>query len=91
MTHAGRSSAYRVHTIDAPVVSGDAAPRLVSDTVGDVDPAFDLITDRGPVGPLLAALPQREGTVAPAAAAAVRHLYRCPFASSVKARVSTYR
>lgn len=36
---------------------------MVSDTVGDVDPAFDLITDRETVGPLLAALPERQRTV----------------------------
>lgn len=57
------ADAYRVHSIDTPVSSGDEAPRLVSDTVGDVDPAFDLITDRETVGPLLAALPERQRTV----------------------------
>lgn len=57
------ADAYRVHSIDAPIASGDSAPRMVSDTVGDVDSAFDLITDRETVGPLLAALPKRERSV----------------------------
>ena len=57
------AGAYRVHSIDAPVSTGDSAPRMVSDTVGDVDQGFDRITDEATVRPLLAALPERERTV----------------------------
>jgi RNA polymerase sigma-B factor len=57
------AEAYRVHSIDAPVSSGDSAPRMVSDTVGEVDFGFDRITDQETVRPLLAALPERERTV----------------------------
>jgi len=57
------AEAYRVHSIDAPVSSGDSAPRMVSDTVGEVDFSFDRITDQETVRPLLAALPERERTV----------------------------
>ena len=57
------AEAYRVHSIDAPVSTGDSAPRMVSDTVGDVDPEFERITDQETVRPLLAALPERERTV----------------------------
>ncbi len=57
------AEAYRVHSIDAPVSSGDSAPRMVSDTVGDVDFEFDRITDQETVRPMLAALPERERTV----------------------------
>jgi RNA polymerase sigma-B factor len=57
------AEAYRVHSIDAPVSSGDSAPRMVSDTVGEVDYGFDRITDQETVRPLLAALPERERTV----------------------------
>ena len=57
------AEAYRVHSIDAPVSSGDSAPRMVSDTVGGVDFEFDRITDQQTVRPLLSALPERERTV----------------------------
>jgi RNA polymerase sigma-B factor len=57
------AEAYRVHSIDAPVSSGDSAPRMVSDTVGEVDFEFDRITDQETVRPLLTALPERERTV----------------------------
>ncbi len=57
------AEAYRVHSIDAPVSSGDSAPRMVSDTVGEVDFEFDRITDQETVRPLLASLPERERTV----------------------------
>ena len=57
------AEAYRVHSIDAPISSGDSAPRMVSDTVGAVDTEFDRITDQETVRPLLAALPERERTV----------------------------
>ena len=57
------AEAYSVHSIDAPISTGDSAPRMVSDIVGDVDAGFDRITDRETVRPLLAALPERERTV----------------------------
>ncbi len=57
------AEAYRVHSIDAPISSGESAPRMVSDTVGDIDTEFDRITDQETVRPLLAALPERERTV----------------------------
>ncbi|MEU0497065.1 SigB/SigF/SigG family RNA polymerase sigma factor [Mycobacterium sp. NPDC006124] len=57
------AEAYRVHSIDAPISSGDSAPRMVSDTVGEIDFEFDRITDQETVRPLLAALPERERTV----------------------------
>lgn len=57
------AEAYRVHSIDAPVSSGDSAPRMVSDTVGAIDHGFDRICDLETIRPLLAALPEREKTV----------------------------
>ena len=53
------AQAYSVHSIDAPISSGDSAPRMVSDTIGQIDDAFDHITDLQTVKPLLAALPER--------------------------------
>lgn len=52
-----------MHSIDAPLSGGDSAPRMVTDTIGEVDVAFDRITDRETIRPLLAALPGRERTV----------------------------
>ena len=57
------AEAYRVHSIDAPISSGDSAPRMVSDTVGAIDHGFDRICDLETIRPLLAALPEREKTV----------------------------
>lgn len=57
------SAAYRTQSIDAPVGSGDGDARMLSDTVGDVDPAFARITDQEAVRPLIAALPERERTI----------------------------
>jgi RNA polymerase sigma-B factor len=58
------AEAYRVHSIDAPLSSsGDSAPRMVSDTMGNLDCGFDRITDLEAVRPLLKALPERERTV----------------------------
>jgi RNA polymerase sigma-B factor len=57
------AEAYRVHSIDAPVSSGDSAPRMVSDTMGEVDNGFDRIVDLETIRPLLTALPEREKTV----------------------------
>ena len=57
------NEAYQVHSIDAPVSSGVAAPWMVTDTVGEDDPAFDRITDQQTLRPLLVALPERERTI----------------------------
>jgi RNA polymerase sigma-B factor len=57
------SASYNVHSIDAPISGGDGNPRMLADTIGDVDLEFDHITDRESVRPLLAALPERERTV----------------------------
>ena len=57
------AQAYRVQSIDAPISSSDAGPRMISDTVGEVDSKFDHITDLETVKPLLAALPEREQTI----------------------------
>jgi RNA polymerase sigma-B factor len=57
------AQSYRAHSIDAPVSGGDSAPRMLADTVGEVDVAYEQITDREAVRPLLAALPERERTV----------------------------
>ena len=61
----GVDSTINVHSIDVPMSSsgGGSAPGMLADTVGEVDAAFDLITDREAVRPLLAALPERERTV----------------------------
>jgi RNA polymerase sigma-B factor len=40
------AQAYQVDSIDAPVSAGEAAPRLLSETVGELDTGFALITDR---------------------------------------------
>lgn len=57
------SEAYRTHSIDAPVVSGDGSARHIADTLGTVDAAFAGVTDRESVRPLLAGLPDREREV----------------------------
>ena len=57
------AASYNVHSIDAPVAGGDGSPRMLADTIGDVDVEFDHITDRETVRPLLAALPERERSV----------------------------
>jgi RNA polymerase sigma-B factor len=57
------AASYNVHSIDAPVAGGDGSPRMLADTIGDVDAEFDHITDREAVRPLLAALPERERTI----------------------------
>jgi len=54
---------YHVYSIDAPISSGDVAPRMVCDTVGGVDCEFDRINDLETVKPLLAALSERQRTV----------------------------
>ena len=56
---------YRVRSLDVPPVDGDghSAPRLLSDTVGELDVEFERITDRETIRPLLAALSPRERTV----------------------------
>ena len=57
------AASYNVHSIDAPVATGDGKPQMLADTIGDVDPEYDHITDMASVRPLLAALPERERTV----------------------------
>jgi RNA polymerase sigma-B factor len=57
------AASYNVHSIDAPIAGGDGSPRMLADTIGDVDVEFDHITDREAVRPLLAALPERERTI----------------------------
>jgi RNA polymerase sigma-B factor len=57
------AASYNVHSIDAPVAGGDGRPQMLADSIGDVDPAYDHITDMAAVRPLLAALPERERTV----------------------------
>lgn len=57
------SAAYRTHSIDAPVSTGDDDARMVADTVGSIDPAFARITDQESVKPLIAALPERERSI----------------------------
>lgn len=57
------AASYNVHSIDAPVSGGDGKPRMVADTIGEVDPEYDHITDLEAVRPLLLALPERERTV----------------------------
>ena len=57
------AQSYDVHSIDVPMFGDGPAPRMLADTVGEVDTTFDRITDREAVRPLLAALPERERTV----------------------------
>jgi RNA polymerase sigma-B factor len=57
------AASYNVHSIDAPMWGGSGNPRMVADTIGDIDLDFDHITDRESVRPLLAALSDRERTV----------------------------
>lgn len=54
---------YRVHSLDVLRANGDSTPRRIADTIGQVDAAFERITDREAVRPLLAALPPRERSV----------------------------
>jgi RNA polymerase sigma-B factor len=44
-------------------VRGDGDAQLLADTLGEIDPRFEHITDLEAVRPLLAALPEREQTV----------------------------
>ena len=57
------AQSYGVHSIDMPMACGGSVARMLADTVGEVDAAFDRIIDREAVRPLLAALPERERTV----------------------------
>ena len=57
------AASYNVQSIDAPISGGDGKPRMLAETIGDVDPEFDHITDMEAVRPLLVALPERERTV----------------------------
>jgi RNA polymerase sigma-B factor len=56
--------AYRLDSLDAPLGSGSSdKPRLVADSVGNIDPQIEHITNREAVRALVAALPQRERQV----------------------------
>ncbi len=56
--------AYRLDSLDAPRgANSSGAPRLVADTVGDIDPQIEHITDRETVRVLVDGLPQRERDV----------------------------
>jgi RNA polymerase sigma-B factor len=57
------AASYNLQSIDAPISGGDGKPRMLAETIGDVDPEFDHITDMEAVRPLLVALPERERTV----------------------------
>jgi RNA polymerase sigma-B factor len=57
------AESYNVRSIDAPGLRGDGGAQLLADTLGDIDPRFEHITDLEAVRPLLAALPERERTV----------------------------
>ncbi|MBW0019919.1 MAG: SigB/SigF/SigG family RNA polymerase sigma factor [Mycobacterium sp.] len=55
---------YRLDSLDAPVGdSGSGRDRMIADTVGDIDPQIDHITNREAVRDLVAALPARERQV----------------------------
>jgi RNA polymerase sigma-B factor len=56
--------AYRLDSLDAPLGSASSDnPRLVADSVGNIDPQIEHITNREAVRALVAALPQRERQV----------------------------
>lgn len=56
--------AYRLDSLDAPRGADDSGtPRLVSDSVGDLDPQIEHITNREALRVLLATLPDREREV----------------------------
>ena len=55
---------YTTQSLDKPLPSrGDAAGQLIADSVGEIDGAFERITDHHSLAPLLAGLPERERTV----------------------------
>ena len=56
--------AYRLDSLDAPRGADDSgSPRLVSDSVGALDPQIEHITNREALRVLLATLPERERDV----------------------------
>ncbi len=56
--------AYRLDSLDAPLGSASSGtPRLVADSVGNIDPQIEHITNREAVRALVTALPQRERQV----------------------------
>jgi RNA polymerase sigma-B factor len=55
--------AYSVRSIDSPIAGADDSTRSLADTIGEVDPDMDHITDRESLRPLLAALSERERAV----------------------------
>ena len=57
------AESYNVGSIDAPGVRGDDNAQMLADTLGDIDPRFEHITELEAVRPLLAVLPERERTV----------------------------
>jgi RNA polymerase sigma-B factor len=57
------ADAYQLRSIDAPVESDDERPRMVAETVGQVDEGIERVLDRTAVKPLLEALPEVERQV----------------------------
>ncbi len=56
--------AYRLESLDASLgATGSDNNRSVADSVGDIDPHIDQITNREALRPLVAALPQRDREV----------------------------
>lgn len=56
--------AYRLDSLDAPLGTDNSGkPRLVADTVGDIDPQIEHITNREAVRVLVDTLPERERQV----------------------------
>ncbi|SEL01985.1 SigB/SigF/SigG family RNA polymerase sigma factor [Rhodococcus maanshanensis] len=55
-------SAYQTTSVDAPATEHPGSPPL-TESVGDLDAAFDTIDNREALRPLIAALPERERTV----------------------------
>jgi RNA polymerase sigma-B factor len=54
------AQAYQPQSLDTPMVRADEQSQVLSDVLGDIDAAFDRITDRESVKPALEALPDRE-------------------------------
>ena len=52
--------AYQLKSIDAPIGTDDSRPRMIADTMGQIDVALDRVLDRAAVSPMLAALPDLE-------------------------------
>jgi RNA polymerase sigma-B factor len=54
------ANAYQPQSLDMPIVDSEDNPQSLADLLGDVDDAFERITDRESVKPVLQALPVRE-------------------------------